>query len=86
MPSKTTAASIKSSNLGSGRSTALSNATAGKYMGVKGSKSFIESIAKRNFDHSSTDHILNVNLKHGEITAIDEESYKTPVNRNIPKG
>lgn len=86
LPSKTTAASIKSSALGSGRSTALSNVTGGKYMPVKGSKSFIESVAKRNFDHGSIDHILNINLKHGGITAINEESYRTPATRNIPKG
>jgi hypothetical protein len=89
LPSNTTAASIKSSTLGSGRSTEMSNLAknANKYLSSKtGYHCFIDTIAKKEFSNNSTDHIMNINLKHGPISSINEETYRTPVTRNIPKG
>jgi hypothetical protein len=89
LPSKTTAASIKSSALGSGRSSVMSSLTKNpnKYMNnIKGNNSFVETVAKKDYATISNDHIININMKHGPITSINEESYHTRPTRNMPKG
>jgi hypothetical protein len=89
LPSKTTAASIKSSALGSGRSSVMSSLTKNpnKYMNnKKGNYSFVETVAKKDYATISNDHIININMKHVPITSINEESYHTQPTRNMPKG
>ena len=58
-----------------------------KYLSNKtGYHCFIDTLAKKDYSITSADHIMNINLKHAPISPINEEIYRTPVTRNIPKG